>query len=214
MLERLARAGLKTDLVTIAYSVVGGYTPLQWKYLGDELAARIGGSPSPAQLEAADRLRRAMFAVGQGDLAAAEAEYAAARDLGPTSAAPPFHLAHLNAAVGRIDIARAFHREALDRDPSYRTPFSSAGLWYYEDRRHDAARTAFERILTLDPPDPSARAGLGLVALGRRRWAEAEACFRETLAADPQNADACPGFGRALAKQDTPPRRSRRTKDR
>ena len=32
---------IKTDLVTIAYSVNDGYTPAQYKYLGDELASMI-----------------------------------------------------------------------------------------------------------------------------------------------------------------------------
>jgi tetratricopeptide (TPR) repeat protein len=201
LLDRLTRAGLKPDLVTIAYSVVGGYTPLQWKYLGDELAARIGGRAAPALLAATDRLRGASLAVAEGNLAAAEAQYTEARDLWPASAAPPFHLAHLNASLGRINTARAFYGEALDRDPSYRTPFNSPGFGYYGNRRLGAAETAFKRILTLDPLDPNARCGLGLVANRRRRWAEAEVLFREALAADPQSVDAHRGLGRSVAEQ-------------
>ena len=201
LLERLARAGLKTDLVTVACSVMGGYTPLQWKYLGEELTARIGGYAAPGLLAATDRMRRATLAVAQGDLGAAEAQVAEARDLWPASAAPLFHLAHLNAARGRIAAAQEFYQEALDRDPSYRTPFNSAGLWYFGNRRYGAAETAFKRILTLDPHDPHARCGLGLVAIRRRRWAEAELLFQEALAAAPDSVDAHRGLGRALAEQ-------------
>jgi len=42
VVSRLCERGLRSDLITIAYSVEGGYTPLQWKYLGDELALRLG----------------------------------------------------------------------------------------------------------------------------------------------------------------------------
>ena len=33
--------GISSDLVTVVYSVEGGYTPLRWKYLGDELVLRL-----------------------------------------------------------------------------------------------------------------------------------------------------------------------------
>jgi hypothetical protein len=33
--------GISSDLVTVVYSVTGGYTPLQWKFLGDELVLRL-----------------------------------------------------------------------------------------------------------------------------------------------------------------------------
>ncbi len=49
VLDRLEAAGILPELVTIAYSVNGGYTPLKWKYLGDELAARLTGDPIPAR---------------------------------------------------------------------------------------------------------------------------------------------------------------------
>src|SRR6266545_1456414 len=48
LLNRLGDLGVVTDLVTIPYSVEGGYTPLRWKYLGDELAARLRGSDAKA----------------------------------------------------------------------------------------------------------------------------------------------------------------------
>jgi hypothetical protein len=41
--------GVQSELVTIAYSVEGGFTPLCWKYLGDELEARLE-APEPTQV--------------------------------------------------------------------------------------------------------------------------------------------------------------------
>ncbi len=44
LLRRIETARVRSDFVTICYSVEGGYTPVGWKYLGDELAARFGGA--------------------------------------------------------------------------------------------------------------------------------------------------------------------------
>jgi hypothetical protein len=44
LLSRLQARDVQSDLVTIAYSVYGGFTPLRWKYLGDELEVRLGGA--------------------------------------------------------------------------------------------------------------------------------------------------------------------------
>jgi len=41
LVERLNTKRLKTEIVTIAYSVEGGFTPLKYKYLGDELKLRL-----------------------------------------------------------------------------------------------------------------------------------------------------------------------------
>ena len=50
LLSQLAERGIQTDLATIAYSVEGGYTPLKWKYLGDELGARLSGADAAGSL--------------------------------------------------------------------------------------------------------------------------------------------------------------------
>ena len=41
LVSRLRAKRLRAELATIAYSVEAGYTPLRWKYLGDELALRL-----------------------------------------------------------------------------------------------------------------------------------------------------------------------------
>ena len=42
LVARLAARRVRSDFVTIAYSVEGGYTPLGYKYLGDDLARLLG----------------------------------------------------------------------------------------------------------------------------------------------------------------------------
>ena len=116
--------------MTIAYSVEGGYTPLKWKYLGDELAHRLR---QPGDRESAIRgfelMRGAALAAGGGDFISAEQKYLAASAVLPDSPAPYFHLAHLFVELGRIEEARRYYAEVLRRDPSYRTAYNSSGVW-------------------------------------------------------------------------------------
>jgi hypothetical protein len=94
--ERLFKHGLTSDLVTIAYSVEGGFTALKWKYLGDELALRLGGTDqSASRLRGMEHLRRGILAAVRGDFAAAADWYRQGLESLPDSAAPHFLMARL-----------------------------------------------------------------------------------------------------------------------
>jgi len=177
--------------------VEGGYTPLQWRYLGDELAERL--QRSPTGLTWADAMRRAAEAVGRGDLTSAEVAYREAQSLRPTSAAPWFHLAHLYAATGRLDRGAECLNKAYDTESVYRTPFNNSGLWYLDAHRYAQARAAFNRILELDSRDAAAHLGLGLVAIRQREWSTAESSLRTAVQLDERSVDAHRALGRVLA---------------
>jgi tetratricopeptide (TPR) repeat protein len=197
--EILRSAALRTDFVTIAYSVEGGYTPLGWKYLGDELALRLR---DPNQKDMADtyaRMRQGIVAMLRGDAAQAENSFRGVGD--KLGAAPYFHLANLMAESGRPEEARRYHERALAMDPSYRTAYASAGIPLYRAKNDDASQVAFRRALLLDPADAYAHLGLGWIAARHKRWAEAEKEFRAALALQPDLLDAHRGLGRALDKQ-------------
>ena len=91
LLARLGSCRLRAELVTIAYSVEGGYTPLLWKYLGDELALRLTATAcGEAKLAGMSLIHDAAIAAHQGNVTAAEEKYHHARTLLPASAAPCF----------------------------------------------------------------------------------------------------------------------------
>jgi tetratricopeptide (TPR) repeat protein len=201
LLSSLHERGVRPDLCTIAYSVEGGYTPLQWKYLGDELALRLRGTDQDAAaLEATERLRAAALAAQGHDLAAAEEGYRAAQRLWPASAAPWYHLAHLQCALGQSQEAQSSARQALALDPSYRTAYSSSGLWYFWEGRLADAERAYQRALDLNPDDPYAHLGLGLLAVRRKRWSEAESILTTALGLNPDLVDAHRALGRVLTR--------------
>jgi len=194
---RLEAHGVVSDLLTVACSVEGGYTPLQWKYFADELACRLGSESD--NFEWAECLRRGAELALAGHFAEAESAYQKASRLRPSSAAPRFHLANLCAASGRIDEAREHLRAAQAIDASYRTAFSTAGFWYLGYGRRARAGHAFERALSLDPEDSYACLGLGLVALAEKNWTDAERWFRRALALE-ESVDAQRGIARALTE--------------
>ncbi|HYM10631.1 MAG TPA: tetratricopeptide repeat protein, partial [Bryobacterales bacterium] len=124
LVTRLGAAGLQAEMATIVYSVEGGYTPLKWKYLGDEMALRLRDARDEETMRGMRLLREAAVAAHHGEPTAAEQLYQQAEQLLPASAAPPFHLAQLYVETGRLDEARSFYRKALAIDPSYRTPYN------------------------------------------------------------------------------------------
>ena len=202
LVARLRAAAVRTDLVTIAYSVEGGYTPLRWKYLGDELMERLaelgGGTPT---IRGMDLMREAALATERGDLTGAERKYHEVTTSLPDCAAPYCHLAYLLVERGRTGEAQKLYRHALALDPSYRTPYSGTGFTLYWDGRFAEAEKEYRRLLTLDPQDPFTLLGLALVAAQRRRWDEAAGLLHTALALDERLVDGYRALGHVLTHQ-------------
>lgn len=202
LLAGLCAGNIRSDLVTIAYSVEGGYTPLKWKYLGDELAVRLR-QPSRClpTIQGMRLMRDAAFAAHEGELEVAEEKYHQAMNLLPTSPGPSYHLAYLCVGVDRIAEAQKYYQRALAIDPSYRTASNSGGLLCQSGGRLDLAQQEFLWALALDPQDVYAHLGLGRLAAQRGRWSEAEALLRQSLALDSHLTDSYRALGDVLVKQ-------------
>jgi len=193
---------VQADIVTVAYSVEGGYTPLAWKHLGDALALEWVAS---SELQMPERegyrcLRRAAVARASGDHGRAGGELEQASQCLPRSAAPFYHLALLHQDAGEIDDARGCFERAVGLDPSYRGPYSSRGFAYLFEGRFDAAASEFNRLLELDPENPFARVGMARLAMRSRQWPVAETQLRRSLAASPRLVDGHRSLGEVLAK--------------
>ncbi len=198
----LERHQVRTDLATISYSVEGGYTPLKWKFLGDELALRLQPAPGKAEVLAAMELvGRAAAALAGGDGHRAEGLLLEARKLWPDSPVPEFHLAHLYADRGLAASAGECYRRALELDPSYRTPYNSRGWWCLQAGREAEAEREHRRTLIMDPEDSYAHLGLAQLACRRRSFREAEEEVRRALALNSTSIDAHRTLGAVLEKQ-------------
>jgi tetratricopeptide (TPR) repeat protein len=194
--------GMQSDLITVAYSVQGGYTPLQWKYLGDELALRLKHTnESGNRLEGMQQIRQGAEAEVRGEVTQAEVKYRVAMDLLPESAAPSYRLARLLTKLSRVHEARPFYEKAVAQDSSYRGAYSSAGFHFYWSRQFNAAETEFREMQALNPEDPYAHLGLGLLAKKRERWDDAERHLQAALAMDEGVIDAHHALADVLAKK-------------
>lgn len=199
LLDRLERAGIDAALATIAYSTEGGYTPLAWKYLGEELALRLGVEAGGVTLSAAAELRAGAMAEATGDWPAAEARYRRAQAEAPQWAAPEYRLAICLHEQGRLPEARALYARALLLDSSYRGLYGSAGMIRLWERRFSEAERGFQRALELDPGDGFALYGLAELACERGDFAGAVANAGRALETAPQLVDAHRVRGEALA---------------
>jgi tetratricopeptide (TPR) repeat protein len=201
LVARLRGAAVRTDLMTIAYSVEGGFTPLKWKYLGDDLAERVAAPEERrSAIHGMDLMREAALAAERGDVGGAEGRYREATTILSRSAAPWYHLAHLLNDSGRRREARSLYRQALGVDPSYRTPFNGAGFARYRAGHFLAAEKEFRRVLQLDPQDAYALLGLGLIAFQRNRLRPSAALLRAALVLDDSLVDGHRALGHVLAR--------------
>ena len=175
LVARLAARGVRSDFVTIAYSVEGGYTPLGYKYLGDDLARLLGheGDLSKAERDLMALKRQAAEAHETGDVAEAVSvcERALARD--PTDASIYYRLAQLCSEQGWADRARRHYGAAVALDPSYHTSYNNLGPVYASIGQPAAAQTEYRKALTRDPDDAAAHFGLADLYVSQRRWNDA-----------------------------------------
>jgi tetratricopeptide (TPR) repeat protein len=198
--ERLQAKRIEAEYVTVAYSVAGGHTPLQWKYLGDEIALRLQVSESGGQLlEPYDSMREAALAAYRGDHMGATTLF---RRLGDAIGAPPyFHLALSASADSDIKAAREWYQRALACDPSYRIICDTTGAHARDRRSMQQIERGAHNALRLDPANASAHVALGWTAIRRKQWRIAENRARAALSHQPELIDAHRLLGRALEGQ-------------
>src|SRR5213594_3046374 len=104
LVARLNAKAIRTDFVTIAYSVEGGFTPLPYKYLGDELALRLKHPELPERhRERLGHKRRGAFYLHDNEPEKAIAEHEMAVVLAPEDASSHFALAYLYDKKGFSD---------------------------------------------------------------------------------------------------------------
>jgi tetratricopeptide (TPR) repeat protein len=200
LVRRLTAAGVSSDLTTIAYSVEGGYTPLQWKHLGDELSALLSAADcNDDRLAAMQLMGEGAMLESRGDRPAAERYFLEAAAKVTTFAAPWYRLSRLEAGEGRTADARAHFDRAVTIDSSYYTAYDGGGFWAWQHSRWDEAERAFHAVLSRDPEHEFALTGLGLLAARRKRWDQAERFARAALARNDTLVDAHRVLGAALA---------------
>ena len=202
LLGQLRDKRVRTDFVTIAYSVEGGYTALIYKYLGDELALQLK-TPTPPEyhLQASAHKRLASSHRHHGDVDKAINEIERALKLEPEDASNHFNLADLLDAQGVPDQAAVRYRQAVQLDPTYATLYNNFGPIYQSLGRLEQARDEYQRVLRWDPQNADAQYGLAETLAQQGKWDDAISHYRTVIALRPDHAGALRGLGFVYLKR-------------
>ena len=205
-LERLKAAQLPTDLVTIAYSVNAGYTPLRYKYFGDHLREALRDPDGPVSDEprahtAAEAFREATCALDQGNVGVARDWWAkmVSRD-------PSYRTLHATPGwreetSRRWQSALSVHDRMREVDPEWHSPHLGRGRALWNLRRCDQAEEAFETACALSPGPTSATHWLGRCAYRRGQWESAYSFWMKSVEQDPEDARSWLGLAHLAARR-------------
>jgi len=188
LINRLKQKKMITDFITIAYSVEGGFTPLKYKYLGDDLKALFR---NPSSDEAFNKLMlhkkegAIQASLGRDDKAIEE--FQEALKLMPGDAPGHYDLAFLFYDKGLYDKAANAYHQAIALDPAYKTEYNNYGLLYEERKLWGRAESEYRKILRLDSNDANACRGLGNIYVARHRWEEAILNYQKSIGLNGKN---------------------------
>lgn len=196
LVDQLRIKKIKTNLVTIAYSVEGGFTPLRYKYLGDELKEILKNPQLEGNFIKTIEHRK------QADIRRLEKrgndaiyEYESLLKLKPDDASGCYNLSLLYLEKGLIDKASLFYQRAIRIDPTYRTAYNNLGKLYEQDGRLEQAKNEYDKLLKLDPEDANAHCGLGSIFSKKRMWDKARVEYEKSIELSGDNFEAHYGIG-------------------
>jgi tetratricopeptide (TPR) repeat protein len=117
--------------------------------------------------------RFGMVCEANGLVGAARDAYATAASIQSSEARWWFHLASVEARLGRADAAVRDMRRAIDVNPGYAPAFWRLGLWLLDQNQIEGAERAFDRATEIQPADRAGWIGLSRVFLQRGENARA-----------------------------------------
>jgi tetratricopeptide (TPR) repeat protein len=207
--RRLAASNLRSSLVTLIYSVEGGYTPLRWKYLGDEIALRLR-TPTVGQVPDLPRGARCQACRVGSHADFSKAETTLDRSTPPSSILQGMERIRRAATnEGRSGTypteAESALREACDLMPASAAPRFHLAHLLAGSKRTEEARALYRQALGLDPTYRTPYNSPGFELFSQRSFGEAEEAHQRTLALDPEDAYAWYGLGQlAYRRKDWP----------
>ncbi len=194
LISSLRVKGIRSDCVTIAYSVEGGFTPLRYKYLGDALARLIQDPFSTSASYDHKKSAQDLEEKGRGEEAISK--YREALKLDPDDAASLYTLSWLFLEKGEKEEASRLYQKAIAADPAYATSYNNFGPVYEGLGQWEKAKEEYERMLSLDPNHNSALCGLGKVFRFQKNHRRSLFYYEEALSKNPKLSGAHYGLGR------------------
>ena len=129
--------------------------------------------------------RFGMVCEANGLVGAARDGYANASQLQPSEAKWWFHLAAVEARLGRVDEAVRQMRRAIEINPAFAPAQWRLGLWLLDQNQLEAAERAFNRATEIDASDRAGWIGLARVYLQRGDATRAAGLLERLVASGP-----------------------------
>lgn len=205
--DRLKNKKLRPSCITIAYSVNGGFTPLIYKFLGDETALFFNGiSQSLKKIISIKDEALASFKKGKikesvdmlkGALQNLDVVRISCGLKNRLKAHIAFVLFRCFVALNNLAKARRYYNLAVSSDRTYRVKDNNYGPLYL--RRKGCLKKAereFNIILSAGEADSYALSGLADIFMRRKDFAKAKALFKKAYRLDRKNQEALLGLGR------------------
>ena len=177
IVRKVRALGLGDVPTTISFSVQGGYTPLEWRYLGHELSLRLGCS---------ERFEGVLAFLREQPLNS-ETEIPPSTSTAPCwlKAAVRYARAVAFWRARHWRLARREFRVAAATDSAYTDVWGSKGIFYAHFGRHVVAKREFRMHATFNPHDARTWVLLGEACLALGQDGQALKYARKALAMDP-----------------------------
>jgi len=140
----LKKKDIKMDLITIAHSVEGGFTPIEYKYFGYELRDFCQELLSDNHIPSQEKENAGVL----------------------------FNRSKAEWEKGELNQAVDLYRKALKLDPTFRSYFNNRGFLYEKYNLLNKAFSEYDKILSLDPECPYNNVNMGrlLIKKGEIGW--------------------------------------------
>lgn len=191
----LKEKGLKSDLVTIAYSVEGGFTPIGYKFFGDHLKYLFNAQKDGQFEKAVSLIVKAIDNKKDKSCKDALRFLKEADDHYPNYASIYFHLSDVYYEMGCKNEAYDYFHKAVSQDPLYRTLYNNRGCFFEGRNKLKDAENEYKKMLELDPDNPQFLTRLGNIRLKKKKYDDAALNYSKALDIDPSNTESLMNVG-------------------
>ncbi len=185
--ETLKKKAMRTDVVSLCYSVRGGYLALEYRFLGDELKEILRDPEGNDQKAARVRRHRELGLVyrSKGMYREAIEEFQKALELSPDEASLHYGLGLIYSHLGNSNAARTEFALSRAVDSIYGDPVISDADYYFNKKMYGRALPLYEEILRRKPTYVKGLFGAGLCCSKQGKLESAEKYYQKCIEIQP-----------------------------
>ena len=201
LINRLREKKVKTDFVTIAYSVEGGFTPLKYKYLGDDLRALFRNADLVRKEDASSHYNSALLFYEKKLYEQAKCAYQRAVALDPTYKTEYNNYGPVYEKGKLWKRAEQEYIKALKLDADNANAHRGLGNVYAGRKSWPQAISNYNRAIQLNGKNYKPHYNLGYVYTKMGRYDQAIAEFEKSLQMKPDEGNIYRWLGLLYAKK-------------